>query len=204
MINDHLNKDELIAYTQYKLDYNEFFILTKEQFSRYDKHVKECQNCQKEFEDLKSEFLIITKNKTKNLFSYRNLLIAASILIISTISFFVFISSSEPKTQNLALYKKNNELEYLLNNSLRKDMIEVISPKNHQNFKREIYFKLNGIDTNKTITLKIMNNQEIIVYEQQIIKSSFTLKIDFQAAYYYWSLEDNDDIFYYGSFYFED
>jgi hypothetical protein len=203
MIKNHLKEDELLAYSQYKLGYKEFFVLSQEQFDNYEIHVSQCESCQKEFLILQNELLHITSTKSKSSFSYPYILLAASILIAFSIFYFFPFNKQTDIIKKGDTYAINLELEYLLDNSLRENQFEVISPKNHEHFKKNIPFVFSNLDSMKTMFLIIMNNQETIVYEHQISEKSFHLEVDIEPAYYYWHIEDKDEVLHYGSFYLD-
>lgn len=102
-----------------------------------------------------------------------------------------------------ANFKESQNLESLVGVKYRdNEIIKIISPENGKVFRvnEVITFKWE-IQPNKLLILKIFNNKEKIVFnEDDINENVFEFKNNLPQGIYYWKLETEDDLYYTGKF----
>jgi hypothetical protein len=112
-----------------------------------------------------------------------------------------------PTTENNS-YKKNKNfkinpnLEYMINSQLRDESIKVNSPANNSIVNNNIVFAWESFPS-KPIQLKILNNQNDILFEYSIQTNKFVLKETLSPGLYYWKLENQTDLLHVGKFFIE-
>lgn len=94
----------------------------------------------------------------------------------------------------------NPNLEYMVNSQLRDETIKVNSPTNNSVVKNNILFAWESFTT-KPIQLKILNNENDILFEYTIRSNTFVLNETLSPGLYYWKLENQTDLLYVGKFF---
>jgi hypothetical protein len=113
--------------------------------------------------------------------------------------------SSNPKTgrgvdnQNKD-FRINPNLEYMINSQLRDETIKVNSPTNNSIVENNIVFNWESF-ASKPIQLKILNNENDILFEYSIQTNTFVLEETLSPGLYYWKLENQTDLLYVGKFF---
>ena len=99
-------------------------------------------------------------------------------------------------------FKINPNLEYMINSQLRDESIKVNSPANNSIVNNNIMFAWESFPS-KPIQLKILNNQNDILFEYSIQTNNFVLKEKLSPGLYYWKLENQIDLLHVGKFFIE-
>jgi len=112
---------------------------------------------------------------------------------------------SLPKTESVVdnqnkNFRINPNLEYMVNSQLRDETIKVNSPTNNSVVKNNILFAWEPF-TSKSIQLKILNNENDILFEYTIQSNTFVLVETLSPGLYYWKLENQTDLLYVGKFF---
>jgi hypothetical protein len=108
--------------------------------------------------------------------------------------------TSESTTQNGHNdFAINPNLEYMINSQSRNSGILVHAPHNDSKLSGAIEFVWTTSSKRK-LQLKILNNQNEILYSYSPDGGQLTMTDPLQPGLYYWKLEDQTDLFYVGKF----
>lgn len=132
---------------------------------------------------------------------------AAAIVIIAAF----LIISYLPREDDVSRYARNfvqsEYLESLVGSNFRGEdiSISVISPKNGENFKRNVRFEWNaqknGVEFNGPFELVILNNNEEEVFRKEVENRQFVLQNKIDPGLYYWTLDFQEETLYLGKFF---
>ena len=113
------------------------------------------------------------------------------------------VEPPKPNHQLLAAnFEANVELEALINNPLRSESLKIIRPTDGQKLKDNIRFEwTNQEDTQ--LTLKVIGNQENVVHQEQVKDGTHELNKLLSPGRYYWSLENEEEVLFYGTFFYK-
>ena len=99
-------------------------------------------------------------------------------------------------------FNVNIELEEMAGVEYRSESIEVTSPFIGQNFDDSVQFIID-VSQYKLLNLSIYDNEESLIYEQLIIKTSFEISKINKPGVYYWRIDNGEEIIYNGKFYYQ-
>ena len=207
-INKLLTNEEINAYVQREAGNHEYFSLTDEQFAAIGEKIKSSDLNLSRYEASKQIYLEISEvNQTKK---FPRLAIAAAIsLLLACTVFFYMNQGVEPGT-NIALHNSNlpsakelsarfgqNEtLENRVNYPLRSSATSEIQPGNSLVFKEKVSFTWEAQEKTDYV-LKIYDRNEKVLFKQSTEKGQVSWDVPADGVYY-WSLEDNYEVFHWG------
>lgn len=132
------------------------------------------------------------------------LMIAASIAVILTISYFTFFNSStinQPDTEILAAnFTVNEELENLVNYPVRGVEITNVTPENGDKLEGDVVLSWEWHEQDK-LEIHLYNNKGDLLFTRSGT-SPMNLNEDWTAGLYYWSLANEDETIHWGKFEF--
>jgi len=95
-------------------------------------------------------------------------------------------------------FVESPNLEDLVHGQFRSSSISAVSPVVGKVTSQPITFRWKNYD--EPITLKIMNNKEMVVTTSKVDGNSLTLKENLNPGLYYWKLETEDELLFVGKF----
>lgn len=107
-----------------------------------------------------------------------------------------------PNHQLLAAnFQSNEELEELVNSPLRSSTLAIVSPLNGARIEGSIQFDWEG-NASGSVTLKIIDNRDEIIFEEEVTDGQFLYHHSLEPGRYYWSLENEEEVLSYGTFFY--
>lgn len=132
--------------------------------------------------------------------------IAAVLILTLTITLNYFKVETQPSPL-AANYVENEHLESLVGQTRRSVGLEVkvTSPNINQHFNDRVYFKVDLIAGQNTVSdslvLNILSNSNEVVYSIKLEDLDYTVKEQLEPGLYYWELIFQDDMIYFGKFF---
>jgi hypothetical protein len=97
-------------------------------------------------------------------------------------------------------FRVNPNLESMIGTQYRSASTQIISPANNSTLSGEIVFAWKKT-THGPLTLKIINNKNIVAYNYEVKGNRFVFKQTLTPGLYYWKLENHEDLLYIGKFF---
>lgn len=196
MKNDHLTDIQIDKVVHSEMGNHEFYSYSENEISNYKNHIKSCVYCKADYIDSTKLYKKLNRSN-KMIISY-----VASLLILCTLTVFYF--QQAPQIPDTMEFQKNIEFEQLIGQSLRADGFTpsdiVISPKNEHIYSESIPFILGSeLSGNHKITLFSANEE--LIYEGSFNSDSVHTVLLSKEGIYYWQLENDKEIIFYGKFY---
>ncbi len=186
------------------------------------KHLSNCEQCNLSILELynftqnidietgEHPFFSGISKPDKNLYFW--LKVAAVFIVVVTIGISVYFFSRNHISQNNSLaFAEFAEFEQLIETKYRNEAVEIISPKNSENFDGKVLFKWNLPSASK-VYLQIYDNKGNIVkgFEHITVKGQqYILTKELPPGLYYWKLiTEGDmlsggDVLFVGKFYYK-
>ena len=211
MESDFLTQEEINAYVQYEAGNNEYFKLTEERYAEIGKKIESSDMHRRRYEQSKQIYDEILGVNTRRKVPF--MAIAASLLILMVCTAVYYFGALDRHVDELAhggnnlptlselneRYGLNETLDNRVNYPLRGISINNILPENKSIFREEVKFswELKG---DQSLTLKIYDKEENVIFVKSTGDKAVEWEIP-QNNVYYWSLEDESEIFHWGKFY---
>ena len=97
-------------------------------------------------------------------------------------------------------FRVNPNLESMIGTQYRSATTQILSPGNNSTLNGDIVFAW-GKTFQGTLTLKIINNKNIVAYNYEVNGNRFLFKKKLTPGLYYWKLENQKDLLYLGKFF---
>lgn len=206
---DFLTDEEINALVQYEAGNNEYFQLTQSEAERIKSVIEMSDLYRQKYEDSRKVYqevhTVVTKKTQPNTFG-----IAAAIALFLMGSLVLFninwngLTSRTLTQAELASpgFQINTELENYVNYPMRSSMVSTVQPEIGSVLSGSIVFE---IDTRQRerLSLKILNNEQVVVFQDDLSAQPFLMEQDLTPGLYYWSVENEQEIIYWGKFYYK-
>ncbi|MGB3466707.1 MAG: hypothetical protein WBA74_15615 [Cyclobacteriaceae bacterium] len=206
-----LTDEEINAYVQYEAGNKEYFKLTEEKYAEIGQKIRSSDLHRRRYEQSKQVYDEILGIKEKSKFPF--LAIAASLLILLICSGVYYFGSLNNQLDTLTYdgknlptlaelnkrYGLNETLENRVNYPLRGLSIQDILPENSSIFKGEVKFSWE-VENSEELILKIYDKSEKVLFKKATVDGTVEWKIP-ESNIYYWSLEDDSEVFHWGKVY---
>lgn len=211
MDSNFLTEEEINAYVQYEAGNREYFKLTEEKYAEIGEKIRSSELHQRRYEQSKQVYDEILGVKEKSRLPF--MAIAASVVLLIVCTAVYFFGTLDQEMDNLAQntgdlpgltelnerYGLNETLDNRVNHPLRGVSIRDILPVNNQIIRDEVKFSWQTEGEQK-LTLKIYDKSEKVIFKESATDGKIQWDIP-EGDVYYWSLEDENEIFHWGKFY---
>jgi len=208
MESGYLKDEEINAYVQHEAGNTEYFKMSEEKYAEIGKKIRSSDLNQNRYERSKEIYNEIAEIKEERKIPF--LAIAASVILLLVFSSVYYFGGVEEPNNNMAIndinlptaeeltarYGLNETLDNRVNYPLRSVSISNIKPENNSVFKEEVKFSW-GVSSETSLTLKVYDKSEKLLFKKASNDGEITWKIP-QNDVYYFSLEDEFEVFYWG------
>lgn len=209
-----LTDEEINALVQVEAGNTQYFKVTQKEMDEIRSKIKSNDINEKRYLDSKKmyeEINHVLKEENRGLPLWK---VAACIafLIIGSLATIFWLRESEQLTdvyieltdeellsENFQL---NDEFENYVNSPMRSGGFQIIKPTTGIVLSGRIVIEWAKTKSSR-LTLKIYNNNQKSILQQDVIPHKVTIDQEFSSGVYYWSLENADEIIHWGKFYYK-